>query len=263
MSLYSRIGVPVALVAIALLGSFALTGPAHDANLGGLSFTLSGNTLLGLIAIGLAGTGTDAIARSHPRAQRGQLRRPFLCAILPTIFTAAAWVLLGRLPALQTRIMGIAATAVALALLILMEYFVANPAARGRSTLLILLQFVTYAVAAVLYGAIYPASDVTVARVVAVVSAFLAFRVLGEDELPPGRILGASLGVGLLLGGVAWLLHSRVDSAVTCSLTWVVCLYTLVGLARQFLRDNLRREVVLEYAMVGLVAFVLLFFATR
>jgi hypothetical protein len=262
MSLRGRIGAIVVLIAVALLGSFTLTWPTRDVRLGGLSFALSGRMLLGLLAMGLAWAGADAIVRSNPKVQPEQLRRPFLGSILPTAVTAATWVLLARLPNLETRVMGIAAHAGILVVLIPAEYYAGDSAARWRGAVLVFLQLATYSVAALLYGAVHPTLlDVNAARGGTVVSALMALRLLGEDELPLGRILWAGAGIGLLLGAVSWLFHPRVASAVTYSLTLVVFLYVLVGLARQSLCSKLRRGVVLEYLLVGLAALALLFFA--
>ena len=262
MPLYNKVGVVVALVALALFVSFALAWPARDFALGGLSLALSGRILLGLLTVGLAGAGADAIVRSNLKLKPRQLSRTFLWCILPTAVTAAAWVLLSRLPDLAHRVTGIVASAGALAVLITAEYEAAGPATRWRGVLGIVLQFATYAVAALLYGAVYPASlDVTAARAAVLVSAFMALRLLGGEKLPLPRILGASAGIGLLLGAISWLLHPRVASAVTYSLTLVTFLYMLVGLARQFLWGKLRGEVVVEYLLVGLAALVLLFLA--
>lgn len=264
MPLHTKVAVVVALIALALLASFTLAWPTHDVALGELSFTLSGSMLLGLITMGLACTGADAIVRGHPKVQPEQLRRPFLHCILPTAVTLVAWVLLARLPNLENRVMGISANVGALALLITAEYYAADPVARWRGAVTVLLQLATYSVAALLYGTVYPTPlDVNTARAGTVVSTFLALRLLGEDELPLGRILWASLGVGLLLGAISWLLHPRIVSAVTYSLTLVVFLYVLTGLARQSLWGKLRREVVLEYLLVALAALALLFFYAR
>jgi hypothetical protein len=264
MPLHNKVGVVVALVALALFASVTLAWPTRDVALGGLSLTLSGRTLLGLITMGLAWVGTDAIVRSNPKVQSEQLRRPFLPCILPTAVTVTAWVLLARLPSLENRVMGLAASAGVLALLITAEYCAADPAAGWRGAVGILLQLATYSVAALLYGGVYPTSlDANAARAGTVVSTLMALRLLGEDELPLGRILWASAGIGLLLGAVSWLFHPRVASAVTYSLTLVVFLYVLVGLARSFLWGKLRRTVVLEYLLVGLAALVLLLFYTR
>jgi hypothetical protein len=263
MSLHNRLGV-VVLIVLALSASFALTWPTDDVALGGLSFALSGKTLLGLIAIALACIGTDATVRSNPQVRPEQLRRPFLRSILPTAVTAAACALLARLPNLESRVMGIAANAGILAVLVSAEYYVADSAAPWRGTVLVFLQLATYCVAGLLYGAAYPTVlDVNAARGGAVVSALMALRLLGEDELPLVRSLWTSMGIGLLLGAISWLLHSRAASAITYSLTLVIFLYVLVGLARQFLWGRLRREVVLEYLLVGLAALALLFFYTR
>jgi hypothetical protein len=264
MSVHSRLGTIVTLVALALLATFTLVWPAHKVMLAGWPFTLSGRTLLGAIVIGLACTGTDALLHSHPKVQSGQVWRLWLRCILPTAVTLAAWVLLARLPDLESRLMGIAATVAALAVLMAAEYYAADSAARWRGAVLVFLQLATVSVAALLYGAAYSSVlDVNAARAGAVVSALMALRLLGEDDLPVGRILWASLGIGLLLGAVSWLLHSPAVSAVTYSLTLVIFLYVLVGLARQFLWSRLRRGVVVEYLLVGLAALALLFFYTR
>jgi len=264
MPLYSKVVVVVALVALALFASFALTWPTREVMLGDLALTLSGRMLLGLLSVGLAVAGADAVLRSNPGLKARPLRRTFLWCILPTAFTTAAWMLLARLPDLAGRVMGIVASAGALALLITAEYEAQGPATRWRGALGTVLQFAAYAVAALLYGAIYPAAqDATVARATTVISAFMTLRLLGEVKLSLVRILGASAGAGLLLGAISWLLHGRTAGAVTYSLTLVVYLYVVVGLARHALRGKVSREVALEYLLVGLAALVLLFFAFR
>jgi hypothetical protein len=264
MSLHCRLGIIVTLVALALLATFTLVWPTHKVMLAGCPFTLSGRILLGAIVIGLACTGTDALLRSHPKVQSGQVRRPWLRCILPTAVTLAAWAFLARLPNLESRLMGIAVTVAALAVLMAAEYFAADSAARWRGAVVVFLQLATFSVAALLYGAAYPTVlGVNAARAGAVVSALMAIRVLGEDELPLLRILWASLGVGFLLGALSWLLHGQVASAVTYSLVLVVFLYVLVGLARQLLGGKLRPEVLLEYSLVGLAALAVLFFSAQ
>jgi predicted membrane channel-forming protein YqfA (hemolysin III family) len=263
MPVPNKVGVVVSLIALALCASFTFIWPTHDLAVRGQPFALSGDTLLGLLSVGLAWAGADAVVRSNPRVQSGQLRLRSLHCILPAATTAAAWVLVARLPNLETRVLGVVASMAALAVLIPAEYYVADPATRWRGAVLVFLQFATYVVAALLYGAAYPTVlNVNAARAGAVASALMALRLLGEDDSPL-RILWASLGVGFLLGALSWLLHAEVASAVTYSLALVVFLYVLVGLARQLLQGKLRREVVLEYSLVGLAALAVLFFSTQ
>ncbi len=264
MPLYSKVAVVIALVALALFASFALTWPTREVTLGGRALALSGRMLLGLLSVGLAVAGADAVVRSNPALKPRPLHRTFLWHILPAAITAAAWLLLARLPDLAARVTGIVAGAGALALLVIAEYEAQGPATRWRGALGIVLQFAAYAVAALLYGAIYPAAqNATVARAVTVISALLALRLLGEGRWPPVRILGASAGIGLLLGAISWLLHGRAAGAVAYSLTLVVYLYVAAGLTRHALRGKVSREVAVEYLLVGFAALVLLFFAFR
>ena len=264
MPLHAKLSIVAVFIALALVAAFTLAWPARDVALGGLSFALSGKVLLGLLGMGLACAGADAIVRSNPRIRPERLRRPLLRCILPTAVTAAAWMLLVRVATLEHRVIGVAASAAAAVVLIAVEYYAADSAAPGRRVVTAFLPFAIYSVAALLYGGVHTAVlGANVARAGTMVGAVLAVRLLGEDELPLGRILCVGAGIGLLLGASSRLLHARLTNPVAYSLTLVVFLYVLAGLARQFLWGKLRREVVLEYSLIGLAALVLLFFYTR
>ncbi|MBC7232013.1 MAG: hypothetical protein H5T68_02060 [Chloroflexi bacterium] len=274
MPLHSKVGAVVALLAIGLLASFTLTWPARLIVWHGLSFTLSGRMLLGLVLLGVACAGTDSIVRGHaemhPQQQeeaigRYGVRHPILHWILPAGLTTAFWALLARPGALEGKVTGVVAASGALALLIYAEYYGVNSPARWRPKAQFALQLIAYPVAALIYFAIRESLPATrlAADVVAMASALLCLRLLGDEQCPLLQVLLSALGVGSFLGLLSWSLRPRVTSPLLYSLLLVVGLYVLSGLARQFLRGKLRKEVSLEYLFVGILALLVLLFYAR
>ncbi|MGB9881128.1 MAG: hypothetical protein ACPLRM_10230, partial [Anaerolineae bacterium] len=190
-----------------------------------------------------------------------RIHHPALHWILPAGLTSASWALLARPGALQEKAVWVVIASVLLALLIYAEYYTAHAAARWRPMVYFALQFIAYPVAALMYFAIRESLLATriAADVVAIASALLCLRLLGEEQCPLYRVLLSSLGVGSCLGMLSWSLRPRMASSLQYSLLLVIGLYVLGGLARQFLRGKLRKEISLEYLLVGALALLLLF----
>ena len=265
MPLHNKVGAVVALIAVGLLSSLVLVWPGRDVSWQGLAFVLSGKMLLGLVVIGLAGTGTDAIVRGHPKLQPEQLSRSFLHCILPMALAVVTWSLLARSQSLENRVIAVVASSGLMALLIAAEYYTVDPAARWRTELRLLLQLAAYGLAALLYMTVRLSIPVThiAAIAVGISSGTLGLRLLSENEYPLWRIGLCALGLGVLLGAISTWPALQAASLVLYSLELVVFLYVLTGLARQFLAGKLRREVALEYLLIGLLALLLLFVYVR
>lgn len=296
MPLPNRLGAVVALIAIGLLASFGLAWPARDIELYGLSFTLSGRMLLGLVLVGLTWTGTDAIVRQHPKIQPKQSSLSALHCILPVAWTAAAWTLLARLDSIEMRLVGVTVSSGLLALLIIAEYYVVDLAGRWRVPVQFSLRLMAYLMATLLHIAIRLgiSARLTATIIIAAVSAILAWKLLSDDRRPlqhipapdaAGRgpvikIAGYSLmigtaghglaaqiarhgwlcvlGLGILSGVTGWLLNLWMVSPLVHSLVLVVFLYVGVGIARHFLLGKLTQRVALEYLLVGVAVLLLL-----
>lgn len=226
--------------------------------------------LLGLVLLGIACAGTDFIVRGQtavqPQPQESTPDHPAVCHpalhwILPAGWTTACWALLARPAALEKQVAYVAIASGALALLLFAEYYAVNAVTRWRPVARFAVQLFAYFVVALVYLAVH--ESITAARIaadtVATASAFLFLRLLGEERRAFPKALLSALGVGSSLGLLSWLLYPRIASPVLYSFLLVVGLYILTGLARQFLQGKLRRETLLEYFLVGVVALLLLF----
>ncbi len=257
---HNKLGAVVVLIAAGLFASFGLTWPARDVSLYGLSFTLSGRMLLGLVVFGLACSGTDAVVRGHPQIQPQQLRLSFLHWVLPAALTTVAWVLLTRPDSTEVKGIVVTITSGLLALVIAAEHHTVDPTGRWRTAVQFSLRLVTYLLAMLLYIAIHlgiPA-DLAAAITVAMSSVILGFRVLCDDECTLKRLWPYVLGLGALLGIASWLLNLWIASPVLHSIALVVLLYVLTGMVRQFLLGKLTRKIALEYLLAGALVLWLL-----
>ncbi|MGQ9493643.1 MAG: DUF5656 family protein [Anaerolineae bacterium] len=271
--MHNKVGPVVILIAIGLICSFTLAWPTREFSWHGLVFTVSGRMLLGLVLFGLACAGTNSIVYKHPRVITQQqalascsreVQHPVLHWILPALLTTAVWALLMP-PGTQAKVIGVAIASVALALFMYAEYYAVNATARWRAVVQFALQFATYALAALAYFAIRERISLArlVADTMAVVSVLLSLRLLGEESVPFSRVLLCTLGIGSLLGLISWWLLPCLASPLLYSLSLVVFLYALIGMARQFLLGQFRREVSLEYLLVSVLALLVLFLYSR
>ncbi|KPL23540.1 MAG: hypothetical protein AMJ93_04465 [Anaerolineae bacterium SM23_84] len=255
MPVPNRLGVVATLIAIGLFASSMLALPARDVGLDGLSVTLSGNTLLGFVLVGLAWTGTDAIMRDRPQIREKPVDLLILPCILPAALTAAAWALLAQPDTIGTKIVGTAGSAGLLAILILLEYHAMDAKGRWRVAMQFAQHTMSYLTATLLYLAIRLSMSTNLTATLAVVSgsAVLGWRLLADEE----RRLWV-LGLALLLGLTSWLFGLWVSSPLAHSLVLVVFLYVGAGITRHFHVGELTQRLALEYLIVALVVLVLL-----
>jgi hypothetical protein len=283
----SKLAAVVALIAVGFIASFGLAWPARDVELYGLSFTLSGRMLLGLVLVGLAWTGTDMMIRQRPETPPQQSSFLAMHGILPVALTAAAWTLLAQLDSIETKLIGVTAASGLLALLIMAEYHIMYLAGRRRVVVQFSLRLMAYWVATLLYIAIRVSlsAGLTATVATAAVSSILGLKLLGDDRRllqyfsvpllggrgratemaghgPVTKMAGRGwllvLGLGALMGATCWLLGLWTASPLLHALMLVVFLYVLIGLARHFLLGTLTQRVAFEYLLVGVVVLLLL-----
>ena len=274
MSTTRKLWMVAVLIAVGLLASVGLSWPTRTATVGGFSLVVSGKELLGLIMVGLASTGTEAMMRSHPKAQTDQVRLSFLQWLRPSALVSASWALLTRLDGIPAQIACVLATVAALLLLILTEYYVLDPSAPWCAAAQFFLQLAAYPLATLLYIAIdlsQLASPVA-GIAVAVVSATLGLTLLHDPVRRLRRTLPYVLGLGTLLGALSCLLDLWIASPARATdartplihaLALVVPLYVLAGVIQHQLSGRLTRKVAIEYLVVGIVALLLLLSFTR
>ncbi len=275
---HDRLPAVVALIALGLLASFALEWPARDVNLVGLSFTLSGRDLVGLVLVGLVWAGVDSVLRYHPQIEPGALGVLPLGSVLPTAWIVVAWLLLPSSGRIAIQVAGVVAVCALLVLTTMAEYYVADPSVRWRAPVQFALRLMTYLAAMLLYTAIQLgiAARSTATLAVAAASGVLSWRLCAGDERIAPRLRTLQIRELGVLGGTPvghWLLFAVLASLVAAScwlfglwtkppllfgLVLVVLLYLGVGLLKQFVLQTLTQRVVVEYLAVAVVALLLL-----
>ena len=279
---HNRLPAVIALIAIGLLASLALDWPAPNVSLMGLTFELSGRTLLGFVLVGLVWAGVGVALRHHPQIEPGSLGVPLIGWILPTAWVVAAWFLLPSSGRIAVQVVGVAAVCALLVLTTAAEYYVAYPTTRWRAGVQFALRLTTYLAAILLYTAIQLGitSRSVATLAVAVVSSVLAWRLCAGDDRTAPRLRTLQMSELASLGGTTlahWLLFAALGvlAAASCwlfglwtkppllfGLVLVVLLYLSVGLLKQFLLRTLTQRVVVEYLIVGVAVLLLLFLAS-
>jgi hypothetical protein len=281
MLLCRRISATVLLIAIGLVASFSLDWPVSTLRLDRVSLVVSGETLLGLLLIALAWTGTHWTLQGRSSAPGRRSTLPH--CILPSAFTSAVWALVALPTDIEARLLGTAVGCVALAWLIASEYYVRYLSGQQRARVQWVVDLAVYVVAMLLFLAISLriSEPATKAAVVALATSALCLRLLADILLPSpaglevapppahtGRLSGATgwtciLVLGLLSSLLSWLLDVLLLGPLTYSVVLVVSLYVMAGVVRHRILNRLTRRVALEYLLVGLACFALLLFFTR
>ncbi len=223
-----------------------------------LGFSLDGGTLLTLLVVGLVATGTLAIVQDHPLSESRErplllaLITPSIGALLISIFLiqAATWPLW-----LAVLLLGGAAIGV----LVHLSYQAVspqNPAYPGARTFL---NVVDYLMGFVLFSMSLSQEGrgLVIAPLVLVLSGLLALDLLSATGAPIGSVLLYSATIGVLEGELAWVLGYWPISTWTAATVLTLGLYIWGGIGYQYLLGRLTRQIIAEFAVIGLLMLIL------
>ncbi|MBN1250440.1 MAG: hypothetical protein JXC32_22440 [Anaerolineae bacterium] len=223
-----------------------------------LGFSLGGGLLLTLLVVGLVATGTLAILQDHPQREVGErplllgLITPSIGALLISIFLiqAATWPLWLAVLLFGGAIIGI---------LVHLSYQAVsphNPAYPGARTLL---NVVDYLMGFVLFSLSLgqEGRGLIIAPVVLVLSGLLALELLSATGAPSRSVLLYSATIGVLEGELAWILGYWPISTWTAATVLTLGLYIWGGIGYQYLLGRLTRQIIVEFAVIGLLMMVL------
>jgi len=262
-----------------------------------ITLTITTNTILGVLLAGLVASGTEAVARAHPRSrsragrqtgsltprQRSEitprgptgtvsdLSRQQLDLILmrgnhwvfwalPVALVVVALFLLPVAPSQSYWLLGLMLTGVALGLSMTGIYHTIDPFARGYRRARLGMNALTYGVALVLFLVVYRsrARSIVSATEVMLVSGLLALELLRGSGRPTLMISLYAGITGLLLGQVTWALNYWRLSSLTAGLVLLVVFYDVVGLAQNALHGRINRRVLIEYGLITIGAMALI-----
>lgn len=253
-----------------------------------VNFTITANTVLGVLLAGLIASGTEAVVRAHPRLLTAPNYRPETLPAwqrLPTRINArpqagsrsrgaASWVfwglpialiavavlLLPLAPTVSYWVLGLIATGIALGLSLAGIYYTVDPFQPGYRRARLGLNALTYAVALLLFLVVYRtrARSIISATEVLLVSSLLALELLRGSERPIILVALYAGITGVVLGQATWVLNYWRLDGLTGGLVLLMLFYNVVGLAQHALRDRIRRRILLEYGLITIAAMALI-----
>jgi hypothetical protein len=259
-----RASVLATLVVLGLILATFLQFPpwSHDLTVLGspLTVNITQTALMAMLLVGITCAGTDAIVRSHPRAQRIEARHSFVTWTLPALTVLLATVLLPQAPTRLYRLVGYVLTGLILILVISAEYYTVDPTDRLYLASRLSLNAWAYLLALVIFVLIYSAKarSLVSATGVTIVSTLLALEFLRSAGRGFGRTGLYALIAGLTTGEIIWAMNYWRVGGLTGGLILLLSFYTATGLANQQLQGRLTRRVLIEYAVVALVGLVVL-----
>jgi hypothetical protein len=245
------IDVPVRRYEIPMLGS-------------SLGLTLSGSTLLLLLAAGLGATGMHSLLQDEIRSARSR-RATAIYWVLPALLGAASVAWLGAIEDIGGWTLAMLGALVLAPLTFAWEYEAARSAqlhafgqprlaAASRPLALALL------VGLIAFYALFHARLRLLAGgpLIFGLSTLLAARLFWADERVWRPAMSYAALAGLLLVQFYWLLSQFPLSALRGAMLLLLAFYLLAGLLPQLRREGWGRRLAAEYALVGLVGLALI-----
>jgi hypothetical protein len=254
-----------------------------------VTLTITANTVLAVLLMGLVATGTEAIVRAHPLGEvyDDKRRRRLASSATPSqapkpltsdeqlrLARHSHWVywgaptglilvavfLLPYAPSTAYWVFALAGVGIALGVTVAAIYYTIDPFQRGYRRARLGLNAITYALALLLFLVVYRTRERSMvsATQVLLVSSLLALELLRSTGRPTILIAIYAAISGLILGQATWVLNYwRLDS-LTGGLVLLVLFYDIVGISQHALQGKLRRRIVVEYALITITAMALI-----
>jgi hypothetical protein len=257
------LGVTISIVLLGLILAFLLPLPAWRfvfPFLGAdVELYFSALAQLAMLLGALAGVGTDAVMRDHPRVAGRSLAYTLTFWPLPASVVALSLVLLSNLRWWSSRLVLVGLTGAALALIVVLERRSIKLAGDAWAPSRFILDVATYIVALLAFSALYGArtQEGLVAMGTFCVGTALALRPLRQAEELSRLWLYAML-TGLAMGQLALALTYYPLAPSTGGALLLLVFYSVTTAARRELSEQLQRRDMVEVVAVFCVGLVLL-----
>ena len=225
-----------------------------------VDFRFSAAFLAGLVALAATWAGLEAALRTHPR--KDLLQHTFMFWGLPTAIVLTGAVLLPTLENQSVWLITLGLTGAALAASMAGEYHTVDPDSPSYGNARLLLNVLSYAVAALAFVLIYfsRSRSLVSATLIGLIAGLLALDLLRGSRASNRLIFLYSALVAFMLAQFTVVFNYWPFASVRVALILLVGYYLLVGLAQQALRQEITRRRVVEYLVMFVVAVALIFF---
>lgn len=225
-----------------------------------LGVDLDAGWLMAVLLASLVCTGTDALVRTHPRAQEVSLRYTFVYWILPGLLGLAAARLLSEPMARFVWMVGLAATGALFAIVLTAEYTTVDPVAPIYPQARLFLNVIAYTLAFTLFILVYQTRgrSLVTATAMLVISFALALDLLWYAGAKLDQTFLLAAAVGMVQGEASWAMNYWQVSARSGGMLLMLIFYVMTGIASQHLQSKLSRQVLFEFLVVAVVGIAVL-----
>lgn len=259
-----RLSVLIALILISL-GLLPLID-SPTSGIGGsffgtpLKLEFSATTVVALLAAALACAGIDTLLRAHPKVRRGEVSRTLPYWIIPALTVVVASQILTSLNTPTTWVSVLLITGLVLWLECVAEYALIDPDGPLAGRARMFLNAAAYILAALLFGLIWNsrARSLLSASLMFIVTFSLAVDLLWHSRAEGRRVVWLAVAVAIVMAQANWAINYWDSSVFIAAPAQLFIFYALVGLSSQYLIDRLNRRVLIEFAVVILIALLLL-----
>jgi hypothetical protein len=261
-----RISVATWLVIVGLGASLLLQLPTIELSFWALgspiSIPFTGTVLSALFLAAVAAAGAESVITVHPwwvgrRRARG---RTWSFWALPMAVTIISVLLLPLAPSPAIQVLALVVSALLLSSAYFGLYATVERGRPGFRRARFMLDALAYGSALLLFLFVYQTRTRSLlsGTLVALIAMLLAAEILRTATGRSSTALTYGGIIGLILGQVTWALNYWVLPGLTGGLLLLLIFYLLVGIAQQGLQERLTQRVLLEFAIFGVVALVLI-----
>jgi len=226
-----------------------------------ITLDLSAASIMALFVALAAAAGTESIVRLHPRFPRRLGSATWAYWALPMAISIISVVLLPQVPTQLLQVIVLLVAGALLAVAFYSLYATVEPGQPGFRRARLVLDALSYGAALLLFLFVYQTRTRSLlsGTLVAITGTLLAIEILRTSTGQTRLVLVYGAIVGLLLGQITWALNYwPLLPELTGGLLLLLSFYLAVGIAQQGLQDRLNRRVVLEFAIFGILALLLI-----
>lgn len=258
----SRLSVMVWAVLLTLSASLLLNLPtrtlATEVFGSPVTFALTTNALVGLVAFALACAGFEAAIRTHPNGSL--LHHTYRYWALPGAAVLLGAAILPVAPSNALWLIALVATGVVLGAACIAEYHSIDPEDRHQRSARLALNVLGYALAAAGFILVYftRSRSLVSATLIAIVAGMVATDLLRAPNRPQRAVFLYGLIVAVVMAQATWIMNYWPTPTLQVGMLLVVGFYLLVGLANQQLLGKLTPLLAAEYTGLATVAAIVI-----
>ena len=223
-----------------------------------VTFHVSGYTIALLMVAAIIITGCDTLIRVHPRLREDAVGiTPAIHCIMPGMAAFVVGMLLRSSPMGLMWLFVLALGVTFLTLLLITEYVVVDPSDGGFRSASLVLKMLSYGTSLILSSWLLGNDQVAVfsAPITVVIFGVIAFRILVLHGASYRQAAINGSAIGLVLGECSWVMGNWTLVPVGAGMLLLTIFHLATGVVQNSLNQGIPRRILLEYGVIGVIAF--------